>query len=205
MSVKVHMDFKRFLREETLEPSLDSLSEWITRMYDKLLEVKDEKQRVETSKRGSKKDTPFVGKFTPEDSDDSLASGEFHSENEDPSDLEDGYLVARAEFKRKWSKSKSTPRKEYGCSDCINSKHSLTKCDTFRKADVTERNRLVRKLGICFHCLDAKHMVKECTTNKDKVCGVGKCVRYHHKLLHRDTSVPNVRKAVFTDEELSDE
>ena len=66
--------------------------------------------------------------------------------------------------------------------------HDLSACTPFKKLILRERFAIVRSFQICYHCLRGGHRVKDCTFKKDKTCGVGGCIRYHHQLLHPDAS-----------------
>jgi hypothetical protein len=62
----------------------------------------------------------------------------------------------------------------------------------FKSFDAKTRQALVRKSQLCFHCLKGEHRVKDCKVAKDKLCGIEGCVRFHHALLHPDSSVNNI-------------
>ena len=59
-------------------------------------------------------------------------------------------------------------------------------CPKFAKLSVADRNTLVKKEVLCWHCLSSHHFVKECKKDEGKKCDIGKCILYHHKLLHQE-------------------
>jgi hypothetical protein len=67
--------------------------------------------------------------------------------------------------------------------------HQLFKCPVFLAKSVRNRHATVKQTGYCFHCLNSKHRVKDCTFRKDVLCQMDGCVRYHHPLLHADSTL----------------
>jgi len=68
--------------------------------------------------------------------------------------------------------------------------HYLPLCPTFRKMDTKARFILAKKIKFCYHCISGVHRVRSCKFNRNKLCKVEGCVRYHHPLLHPDESIP---------------
>lgn len=65
------------------------------------------------------------------------------------------------------------------CTVC-NKSHHLYLCDKFRALSITDREKEVRKLGLCFNCLSSSnHKVKNCGAGSCKLCG-----KRHNTLLH---------------------
>ena len=60
--------------------------------------------------------------------------------------------------------------------------HRTQECPTFRNADLTRRNELVKEHRLCFHCLRPGHGFRFCKSKR--VCGVDGCRRSHHQDLH---------------------
>lgn len=59
--------------------------------------------------------------------------------------------------------------------------HALRRCTKFRKMDVDERWRTVRKFKYCFNCLAHSHTRNKCTSRER----CRECRSEHHSLLHR--------------------
>jgi hypothetical protein len=70
--------------------------------------------------------------------------------------------------------------------------HAIELCEKFKGLEARRRHGFIKKLNLCFHCLKEPHRVRDCTFAKDRLCGVGGCVRFHHALLHPDSSVNNI-------------
>ena len=77
--------------------------------------------------------------------------------------------------------------KEGQCS-CCRQAHTLPTCPKFKTLTPQIQSAIVRRDRICFHCLGGVHLTRECTTDVGKLCGIGGCEKYHHKILHRHTT-----------------
>lgn len=78
----------------------------------------------------------------------------------------------------------STNDNKSSCMFC-KEKHESAECKTFRKADVSERWKMVAEKKLCFFCF-RQHQIKYCKTKKS--CGINNCKLFHHRLLHTDKS-----------------
>ena len=74
------------------------------------------------------------------------------------------------------------------CPMCKGS-HFLDTCLEFGKLNVKQKHRFVQKSGTCFHCLKGVHKVNTCTFDRNRLCGVEGCVRYHHPFIHPEKEV----------------
>jgi hypothetical protein len=61
--------------------------------------------------------------------------------------------------------------------------HESEKCKVFRKADVSQRWKMVAEKKLCFFCF-RHHQLKYCKIKK--TCGINDCKLFHHRLLHTD-------------------
>jgi hypothetical protein len=75
--------------------------------------------------------------------------------------------------------------KEGQCS-CCRQAHTLPNCPKFKNLSFTMQSVIIRRDRICYHCLNGVHFTRDCKTNEGKLCGIGDCKKYHHKVLHRD-------------------
>jgi hypothetical protein len=75
--------------------------------------------------------------------------------------------------------------KEGQCS-CCQQAHTLANCPKFKNLSFTLQSVIIRQDRICYHCLNGVHFTRDCKINEGKLCGIGGCKKYHHKVLHRD-------------------
>ena len=61
-------------------------------------------------------------------------------------------------------------------------KHSLWKCEKFKKMNVGERGQKAKELKLCFKCLSDAHQMRNCS---GRLCDVKGCGKLHHRLPHR--------------------
>jgi len=66
--------------------------------------------------------------------------------------------------------------------------HYLRMCPKFKAMDTKTRYTVIKQLKICYHCLSGIHRIRDCKINLNKTCNTNGCVRYHHPLLHPDTT-----------------
>lgn len=66
-----------------------------------------------------------------------------------------------------------------GCPHCSEG-HELWKCDTFKKASITDRYDTLRRAGACFNCLQKGHRTTDCSSKHS----CKKCNKRHHTTLH---------------------
>lgn len=75
-----------------------------------------------------------------------------------------------------------TERRDYKCGCCLGTCTDLASCEKFTAMNLNDRNKLVRKLRLCYNCLKGKHVSKTC--RKPQACTVPDCKWKHHILLH---------------------
>lgn len=63
--------------------------------------------------------------------------------------------------------------------------HFLVKCPKFINVSVDKRWETAKKKNLCFSCLGKRHK-GEC--QRKRKCDIGNCGKYHHRLLHQDSS-----------------
>ena len=80
--------------------------------------------------------------------------------------------------------------KEGQCS-CCRANHTLDNCPKFKTLAPNLQSAIIRRDKICFHCLLNPHYARDCKTDKNKICGIDGCDRYHHTILHRDPNAFN--------------
>ncbi|XP_054290773.1 uncharacterized protein LOC129005790 [Macrosteles quadrilineatus] len=76
----------------------------------------------------------------------------------------------------------STEDKQFNCMFCLDS-HESERCGVFRKADVSQRWKMIVEKKLCFFCF-RRHQLQKCKVKK--VCGINGCRLFHHRLLHTD-------------------
>lgn len=96
---------------------------------------------------------------------------------------------------RKVSFSTETEKESSGLERCLVCKgsHFLETCLEFGKLNTRKKHKVVKKSGTCFHCLKGVHRVNTCTNEKDRLCGVQGCVKFHHPLIHPEKEVQTTR------------
>ena len=82
----------------------------------------------------------------------------------------------------------SNERKPFKCVLCLGS-HHLERCHKFRELTLRQRQDLVDEKRVCSSCLSPGHFVKKCRVAR--MCGVERCQRRHHPLLHSSDPVQN--------------
>jgi hypothetical protein len=87
------------------------------------------------------------------------------------------------------------------CSYCKGKDHYIWGCSEFKCKPVSERDQIVRELGICFACLRSDHRFNECTRKSE--CNIDGCKRMHNRLLHNRRN--NVKKPVGANGEMADQ
>ncbi|CAH8464754.1 unnamed protein product [Schistosoma turkestanicum] len=87
------------------------------------------------------------------------------------------------------SKPATIPNTRHNCSICTGD-HLVVKCPQFLELTVQDRWKQVRKKGMCFACLKQGHKVSDCKTTMR--CGIDKCEKKHHVLLHEDSTSKRV-------------
>lgn len=90
------------------------------------------------------------------------------------------------------------PRQSYvslnnACVIC-NGTHRIYNCPTFLDADVQSRYNQVQNHQLCNNCLRTNHTWNQCKSNT----ACFKCNKYHHTLLHKDTTVNNEARSPDT-------
>ena len=68
-----------------------------------------------------------------------------------------------------------------GCPLC-KKRHPLNSCDDFKKISLQERQKFIRKFGLCYGCLNRGHLIKACRNRQ--TCGV--CRGNHPTVMHRE-------------------
>ena len=61
-------------------------------------------------------------------------------------------------------------------------KHTIWKCEKFKKMNVEERGQKAKELKLCFKCLSDAHQMRNCS---GRLCDVNGCGKPHHRLPHR--------------------
>jgi hypothetical protein len=69
------------------------------------------------------------------------------------------------------------------CSFC-EADHRLWQCDKFKMLELTNKYTHIKNNRLCYHCLGAGHRARECKFFTDRKCGLQRCDKYHHRLLH---------------------
>ena len=69
---------------------------------------------------------------------------------------------------------------------CCGGEHEVPKCSKFLKMNVDERWEWARTAKVCFKCVTRRHRREHC---RGKRCGMEKCGRAHHTLLHKEQDV----------------
>jgi hypothetical protein len=73
-------------------------------------------------------------------------------------------------------------RQPSSCEAC-SGPHRVWRCDTFKKMELNERQRIVLRRGLCNKCLVRGHIAKNCPKTNFK-CRIAECGAKHHTLLH---------------------
>ena len=74
-----------------------------------------------------------------------------------------------------------TSKEKPKCPSCSSS-HWLSRCNTFRKQSLQERQRFVDDHKLCSNCLTPGHFVRDCP--KESFCRVQGCIGKHSTFLH---------------------
>ena len=101
----------------------------------------------------------------------------------------DNYLAQAEQPMESGVRGREVPRRVHNtavrstgaCAICWEN-HRTQECPTFRNADHTRRNELVKEHRLCFCCLRPGHRFRFCKSKR--VCGVDGCTRSHHRDMH---------------------
>lgn len=89
-----------------------------------------------------------------------------------------------------YSESRDQSKKQVSsgraCSAC-QGQHGIWTCAKFKSMSISQRWDLAKNKKLCFRCLGDTHSGIHC--RRTQVCGINRCVKNHHRLLHRDPTI----------------
>ena len=87
------------------------------------------------------------------------------------------------------------------CSAC-QGQHGIWACAKYKGMSISQRWQLAKDKKLCFRCLGDSHAGNQC--RRSQVCGINRCQKTHHRLLHKDPIVSPVNENSFSRTEQSE-
>jgi hypothetical protein len=90
-------------------------------------------------------------------------------------------VEAKEDVAKKVSFESSKPKEK--CSFC-DTDHQLWQCEKFKMLELSHKYVHIKNNRLCYHCLGGGHRARDCKFFTDRKCGLQRCDKYHHHLLH---------------------
>jgi hypothetical protein len=91
-----------------------------------------------------------------------------------------------------WGGGASSLSKNFDLCPMCKVEHKLTSCPKFRVLNLQQKYSLCKANNLCYHCLQGGHGMAQCKTKSGELCGKDKCTRYHHPMIHPNSTVNHV-------------